>query len=307
MRNLKTVVTVAAILGSLVLTYPAQAEMKVVATVPDLAAVAKEVGGQFVSVKSMVTPMQDPHFADAKPSLVLDLNKANLVLLVGLDLEVGWLPTLLVGARNPQIHQGAPGYLDCSQFVRRLDVPTQAVDRSMGDIHPGGNPHYMMDPRAAVAVARGIGERMARIDPGHAEGYRANVTAFVQRIDAARVRWEQNMRPHRGVPFIEYHKTLTYLADWLGLQEAGSLEPKPGIPPSPSQVASLLSGARLRKVRALIIEDRYPESLSRLLAQKIPAALIRIPGATNFQGGQTYGAYIDEIMKRLVAGLSARR
>jgi zinc/manganese transport system substrate-binding protein len=300
----KTLVAVAALL---VLPRAAHAQLKVLATVPDLAAVASAIGPGLISIKAMSLPTQDAHFVDAKPSLALELNKADLLLAVGLDLEIGWLPTLLVGARNGNIQPGSRGYLDCSQFVRRLDVPAHPVDRTMGDIHPGGNPHYMTDPRAVASVARGIADRLVELDGGHAATYRANLAAFLKKLEAARKGWEAKFAsaPYRGAPFISYHKTLTYLADWLGLEEAGFLEPKPGIPPNPTHVAQLLGQSRIRKVRALVQEEKYPDTTSTLVAKKIPAALVRIPGGVNFQGGQSYVAYMDQVVDRIAAGLKS--
>jgi zinc/manganese transport system substrate-binding protein len=211
-----------------------------------------------------------------------------------------------VGARNAAIQTGARGYLDCSQFVQPLDVALRPVDRSMGDIHPAGNPHYLTDPRAAVAVASGIVGRLVELDPAHAAAYQRQLAAFVQRLELARKRWEAALAPQRGTPIIEYHKTLSYLASWLGLQVVGAVEPKPGLPPNPSHVAQLLARARIQKVRAIVQEEYYPDATSRLLADKIPAALIRIPGGANFQAGQDYLHYLDEVIRRIAAGLSAK-
>jgi zinc/manganese transport system substrate-binding protein len=300
--------TITFALGALVVCgSPAGAEIRVVATVPDLAAVASEVGRDRVSVRAMSLPTQDPHFVDARPSLALELNRADLVLLVGLDLEIGWLPTLLIGARNPAIQPGMRGYLDCSRFVRPREVPSQPVDRSMGDIHPGGNPHYMMDPRAAAAVAAGIAERLAEIEPSHAATYRANLSDFLQRLEKSRAAWAAEIAPFRGVRIVEYHRTLAYLADCFGLEQFGTIEPKPGIPPTPSHVAQLLVRARAGDVQAIVQEDRYPEATSRWLAGKIPAVLIRIPGGTDFQRGQSYIDYVAGLVRRIAAALAPRR
>jgi zinc/manganese transport system substrate-binding protein len=285
----------------------ARAEVKVVASVPDLAALTKEVGGALVSVKALSLPTQDPHFVDAKPSLALDLNRADLLVLVGLDLEIGWLPTLVVGARNAAIQPGSPGYLDCSQFVHRLDVPAANVDRSHGDIHPGGNPHYLNDPRAAAAVARGIAGRLAELDPSHRAAYEANRDALVARLTAARARWEKRLAPYRGAPIVAYHKTWTYLADWLGLDQVGFLEPKPGIPPNPQHVASLLGLARTRKVRLVLQESYYPDAASKLVADKIPAPLVHVAGGTNFAGGESYEQHIDGLVEALGKAFDATR
>jgi zinc/manganese transport system substrate-binding protein len=281
----------------------AHAALKVVTTTPDLAALAREVGGNAITVKALSSPSQDPHFVDAKPSLALELSRAQLLLSVGLDLEIGWLPTLLVGARNGDIQPGSPGNLDCSQFVNKLDVPNQPVDRSHGDIHPGGNPHYLYDPRAAAAVAKGIAERLATLDPGNAASYRSNQAAFAQRLDAARVRWEKRLASVRGTPFISYHKTWSYLADWLGLETVGYLEPKPGLPPNPSHVASLLGLAKSRGVKLVLQEDHYPDATSQLLASRIPAPLVKVPGATNVQQSQTYLQHLDAMLELIAKGL----
>jgi zinc/manganese transport system substrate-binding protein len=285
----------------------AHAEVKVVASVPDLAALTKEVGGPNVSVKTLSLPTQDPHFVDAKPSLALELNRADLLVLVGLDLEIGWLPTLVVGARNAKIQPGTPGYLDCSQFVHRLDVPAASVDRSHGDIHPGGNPHYLYDPRAAAAVAQGIAARLGEIDPAHRAAYDANRDALLARLAAARTRWEKRMAPYRGAPIVAYHKTWSYVADWLGLDQVGFLEPKPGIPPNPQHVASLLGLARSRKVRLVVQESYYPDAASKLVSEKIPAPLVLVHGGSNFAAGESYEQHIDGMVEALGKAFDATR
>jgi zinc/manganese transport system substrate-binding protein len=285
---------------------PARAELKVVATVPALAAIAHEIAGPAAEVKSLTRSSQDPHFVDARPSLALDLNRADLLLAVGLQLEVGWLPTLLTGARNGAIMTGGRGYLDCSQFVPLQDVHG-AVDRSMGDIHPGGNPHYLSDPRAVAPVARGIAARLQALDPPHQAAYQQGLDAFLKRLDAARAGWDRRLAPFKGTPFVGYHKTWTYLASWAGLVEVGDLEPKPGIPPNPSHVAQLLVQARERKVRAVLQEEYYPDATSRLVAQRIPAALVRVPGGPDYQSGQSYLDYIERLVTLLEQGLKGPR
>src|SRR5215470_10903351 len=210
----------------------ASAATKVVATVPDLAALAKAVGGEKVSVVSLALPTQDPHFVDAKPSLVVDVNSADLLLAVGLQLEIGWLPVLQTSARNPKIQAGGLGYLDCSRFVKLMDVPDRPVDRSQGDIHPGGNPHYLHDPRAVAAVAQGIAAKLAEVDPADAATYQKNAAQFVADLAAARTRWEARLAPFRGAPILQYHRSWVYMVDWLGLDTIEYVEPKPGIPPT---------------------------------------------------------------------------
>jgi zinc/manganese transport system substrate-binding protein len=281
----------------------ARAELKVVATVPGLAAIAKEIAGSNASVKSLTRSSQDPHFADARPSLALDLNRADLLLAVGLELEVGWLPTLVNGARNAKILQGSPGYLDTSRFVELQEVHNQPVSRSMGDIHPGGNPHFLADPRAAGAVATGIAGRLAELDPSHAAAYKAGLAAFLGKLSVAQARWEKELAPLKGTPIIAYHKTWAYVASWIGLVQVGFLEPKPGIPPNPSHVAQLLTIGRERKVRAILQEEYYPDTTSKLVAQQIQAKLVRVPGGPDFQAGQSYLDYVDTMVRLLSMGL----
>jgi zinc/manganese transport system substrate-binding protein len=286
---------------------PARAELKVVATVPGLAAIAKEIAGPAAEVKSLTRSSQDPHFVDARPSLALDLNRADLLLTVGLELEVGWLPTLLTGARNREIMTGGRGYLDCSQFVRLQDIQTRSVDRSMGDIHPSGNPHYLADPRAAAMVARGIATRLEALDSAHQAAYQKGLETFLARLDVARIRWEKRLAPFRGTPVVAYHKTWAYVADWIGVEVVGFLEPKPGIPPNPSHVVQLLAVARGAKVKAVLQEEYYPDTTSRLVAERIPAVLVKVPGGPDYQSGQSYVDYVEHLVTLLEQGLKGPR
>jgi zinc/manganese transport system substrate-binding protein len=282
---------------------PAGAAVRIVTTTPDLAAIAREVGGDAVVVKALSLPSQDPHFVDAKPSLALELNRAQLLLHVGLDLEIGWLPTLLVGARNPDIQSGAAGNVDCSQFITRLDIPSQAVDRSHGDIHPGGNPHYLYDPRAGAAVAAGIAQRLAQIDSAHADLYRGNLATFKKRLDATRSKWEKRFAGARGTPVIGYHRTWSYLADWLGFEQAGFLEPKPGLPPNPRHIAGLLTLAQSRKVKLVLQETYYPDSTSKLVAGHIPAKLVEVTSGANVNTGESYIQHLDVMLEAIATAL----
>lgn len=281
---------------------PAHAALRVVASVPDLAALARELGGQDVTVSTLAAPGQDPHFVDAKPSLALDLSRADLLLVVGLDLEVGWLPVLQSGSRNPRVQRGAGGYLDCSQLVKVLEIPSGVVDRSMGDIHPGGNPHFLYDPRLGLLVARGIADRMASLDPANASSYRVRLTTFESSLQGAISRWEQAAAPLREVPVITYHRSLVYLVDWLGLRVVGELEPKPGIPPTPAHVAEVVRDGVAGGARMVIQESYYPSSLSRPVAERAGASLVVLPGGADLGSGQTYSQRVGVTVDRLIAG-----
>jgi zinc/manganese transport system substrate-binding protein len=278
---------------------PAHADLNVVTTVSDLGALTKAIGGDKASVTVLALPSQDPHFVDAKPNLALALNKADLLVAIGLDLELGWLPTLQLSARNVKIQAGNTGYLDASQFVKILEAPVVKVDRSQGDVHPGGNPHYLHDPRMAVAVARGLQERMAQLDPKNAAAYQANLEKFITEVEAARADWEKRLAAVRGVPVISYHKTTAYLGDWLGFKTIAYLEPKPGIPPTPSHVAQVLIQGRQQKAQFVVQEEYYPDSTSKLVASKIPAGLVIFPSGANFRESETYVQRMERLVQRL--------
>lgn len=291
------------VLLGLLVPASARADLDVVATVPDLAALARDIGGAHARVSALSLSTQDPHWVDARPSLTLQVNRADLLLAVGMELETGWLPKVQTGARNPKVQRGARGYLECGQLVDALDVPAGPVDRSMGDIHPSGNPHYLYDPRRAEVCARGIAARMAELDPANADAYRANLADLARRLQARRAAWEKRLAPYRGTAVITYHKSWVYLTDWLGLVEVAHLEPKPGIRPSPTHVARVIRTARERGVKVLFQESYYPSNAGALVAQKIGARLVDLPGATRFHEGQSYIDHMDGLVSALARAL----
>jgi zinc/manganese transport system substrate-binding protein len=295
--------SVVTVLALAVASSSAHAAVAVVATVPDLAAITKEIGADKVNVTTLSLPTQDPHFVDAKPSLVLKLNKADLLIAVGFELEIGWLPSLQTSARNSKILAGGAGYLECAHAVKPLEVPAGPVDRSMGDIHPGGNPHYLYDPRAAASCAKAIGAKLDAIDPGNAKTYDKNLAGFLTRLDKARAGWEQRLAAARGKPVITYHKSWTYLIDWLGLVEVANLEPKPGIPPSPRHVADVLKIGRDKGVKVVIEEAYYPDKTGQLVARKLSGQVLVMPGGTDVAHGERYIQHMDHVVDALVAAL----
>lgn len=281
----------------------ARAELSVVATTPSLAAVAHAIGGAHVRVTSLALPTQDPHFVDARPNLALELSKADLLLVVGLELEVGWLPTLQTASRNPAIQRGGSGYLDASSLVPLLDVATGKVDRSQGDVHPGGNPHYLIDPRRAAKVAVGIAARLGELDPSHRQAYSANAKSFVDKLTKWQRHWEGQLAPLKGRKVVAYHQSLTYLADWLGFQVVIHLEPKPGIPPNPGHVARVIDVAKKNQVTLMVQESYFPTKTSELVVQKLGARLAVLPGGANFHGGESYLGFMDQCVQRLRAAV----
>jgi zinc/manganese transport system substrate-binding protein len=281
---------------------PAYAKLKIAATVGDLGAIARAVGGSDVDVEVMAKPTQDPHFVDAKPSLVLTLSRADVVMLMGLDLEVGWLPVLLTGSRNGKVQIGNPGYFDCSTVINPKEVPVQKLDRSMGDIHPGGNPHFTTDPTNAVRIATALAERLGEIDPDHAAGFHANAEKFGQAVNAQNAVWLKALEPFKGAPVVTYHKSWIYFADWAGLSMVAFVEPKPGIPPNPSHVANVLRIMKERKVPVILQEDWYSAQTSELLSRASGATLVRVPGMTG--DAETYVDHMSKVVAAVVNGLS---
>ncbi|MFN2644600.1 MAG: metal ABC transporter solute-binding protein, Zn/Mn family, partial [Burkholderiales bacterium] len=216
----------------------ASAALNVFACEPEWAALAKEIGGDKVRAVSATTALQDPHHIEARPSLIARVRSADLLVCSGSELEVGWLPLLLTQAGNGRIQPGTPGYLEASQYVVKLEVP-RVIDRSLGDVHPGGNPHIQTDPRNIAKVATVLTERLARIDAANAGFYQQRAADFDKRWQAAIVRWQAQAARLKDVPLVEHHRGFTYLVRWLGMREAGDLEPLPGIPPTTSHLAEL--------------------------------------------------------------------
>jgi zinc/manganese transport system substrate-binding protein len=284
----------------------ASAALRVVTTTEGLGALAREVGGPDVEVTHLSRGVQDPHFVDANPNLAVKLRNADLLVDVGLDLEVGWLPPLVNQSRNPDIQPGGKRRLTAAGAVPVLEVPTGAVDRSQGDIHPAGNPHFLSDPRRARQVAAAIAERLARLDPAHAPGYRERLAGFERRLDAAEGRWRALLGPLRGQKVIAKHRTLSYFLDWCGLQAVGYLEPKPGIDPPPSHLAEMVQLARAEKVRALVVETYYDARTAEAVSKLSGARVVRIPGDVGAsKAASTYEAYVDELVRAVAGALGA--
>lgn len=285
---------------------PAWAKVQVVATLPDLAALAQAVGGDLVEVTALAKPNQDPHYVDGRPSFLIPLSRADLLLVNGLELEVGWLPPLLTNARNAKIMPGASGYLDGSLVVQRLEVPNGRIDRAMGDIHPGGNPHYLYDPRAGLMVAQAIADRLSEIDRDHEATYRAQFTAFSKALTAVSQAAARRFAelPEAKRQLVVYHQSLVYLFDWLGLKEIAALEPKPGIAPNPSHVADVLATMRKAGARVIIQEEFYPRRLSDTLAKLTHGEIVNLRGGARFDEGETYVQRIERSSEDLYHALS---
>jgi zinc/manganese transport system substrate-binding protein len=269
----------------------AQKKLEVVATLPDYGAITAAIGGDRVNVTTLARGTEDAHFVDAKPSFVRILNKANLLIEGGAELEVGWLPPLVAGARNRAIVPGGPGNLALAQFVQLLDVPSGPVDRSMGDVHPLGNPHFNLDPLNGKAMAAAIADKLAALAPSNAQFFRANQKKFEQELDRKIAEWKKLMEPLKGTKVITYHKSFDYFLQRFGLELAGTIEPKPGIEPSPTHINALIPRAKSDGVKFIIVEPNRPRRTPEYVAQATSAKLLVLPSLVG--GNERVKTYID--------------
>jgi zinc/manganese transport system substrate-binding protein len=260
----------AAIAAALVLAATpalAQGRLNVVATTEDLASIAREVGGDRIDVEAIARGYQDPHFVEAKPSFILRLQRADLLVVVGRDLEVGWLPPLIQQSRNSKVQVGANGYLDASMRARILDIPQGQITRAMGDVHPLGNPHYWLDPENGKVIARAIFEKLSQLRPADRAFFEQRLNDFNGRVDAAAKRWLAAMAPYKGLKVATYHRSFTNFADRFGLDVMGYVEPRPGIPPSPQHTLDLINEMKQQNVKLVLVEPyfdlRTPNSVGR--------------------------------------------
>jgi zinc/manganese transport system substrate-binding protein len=276
--------------------------IRVVTSIETFAELARAVGGGNVSVQSLARGYQDPHFVEAKPSLLVPLSKADLLVYAGLDLEIGWLPPLVVGSRNPRIQTGAKGNLDASTAIDVLDIPAGKVDRGQGDIHPRGNPHYWLPPLNALKVAKEIAARLKELDPAHGGDYDANLQQFGALLKNKAGEWGRKAALLKGLKVVAYHKSWTYVCDWLGLREIGYVELKPGIPPDPKHLAELILRMKAESVHALLIESFYNRGIAGQVADSAGAKLLVLPsdvGAT--PQIRSYTDLVDAVLDALAA------
>jgi zinc/manganese transport system substrate-binding protein len=287
---------------------PAVAAIRVVTTLQDFASLADSVGGRRVETFSLSRGYQDPHFVDPKPSLIVKLSRADLLVVAGLDLEVGYLPPLLDQSRNSKIRPGAAGYLDASAGCEILERPTGVVTRAMGDVHPFGNPHYWLDPRNGRVIARAIAAKLSAIDPAGAAEYRANLAAFEAKLTEGEKRWDAMLAPFAGVPVVTYHNSWPNLLKRFRLKAAGYVEPKPGIPPSPSHTVQLINLMRERKVPVILMEPYFDERTPKSIADKTGATLLRfVPSVGGVPQAKDYISLFDYDVKLLVDALTAKK
>jgi zinc/manganese transport system substrate-binding protein len=281
----------------------ADAKIKVVTTLPDFAALAREIGGDKVEVSAMAKPTEDPHFVDARPSFVVQLRSADVLIDGGAELEIGWLPPLLQNARNAKIEAGKPGRVQASQGVRLMNVPAE-VTRAAGDVHALGNPHFMTDPIIAKTVALHIAQSFAAVDAPNAAFYDANYKKFEATINAKLQEWGTVMLPFKGQSVVAYHDSWVYFAHRFGLNIDVFLEPKPGIPPSPSHLAEVIEKMKAQKIKAIIVEPFHDRKIAEKVASSTGAKVVdfaQYPGA--LPNTDSYVKLIDILVSRLAAAL----
>lgn len=260
---------------SLVTAWPVhgQKPLNVITTTEDLASIAREVGGDRISVESIARGYQDPHFVEAKPSFILKLLRADLLVVVGRELEVGWLPPLIQQSRNAKIQIGANGYLDASLRARILDIPQGQITRAMGDVHPQGNPHYWLDPENGKVIAQAIVDKLAQLRPNDRAFFEQRLNAFVNRVTEAEKRWLATMAPYKGTKVVTYHRSFSNFADRFGLDVIGYIEPRPGIPPSPRHTLDVITEMRRQNVKLVLVEPYFdlktPNSVGRATGAEV--------------------------------------
>ena len=282
----------------------AQAQLKVVTSTTDLYDIAKSVGGDKITATHIGEGYQDPHFIEAKPSFVLQLRNADVWAFVGLDLEIGWMPLLLDGARNPKIRQGGSGYVDASQVIRVLDRPNGNVDRSMGDVHPLGNPHYWLDPENGRRLARMFKTKFSQLDPKNEDVYERNEKAFEARLNAAERGWQTDLAAIKGKPVVAWHTSWRYFAEYTGMNIVAFMEPKPGVPPSPSHLYEVIQTVKRTGAKAIVMEPFYDRKVADLVAKQTGIKVLILPPSVGGLRNAPVNDYIS-LMKYDVARLAA--
>jgi zinc/manganese transport system substrate-binding protein len=303
MTRLATALTLVA---ALVAAQPAAAadKLRIVATIPDLADMTRQVGGDLVDVTSLATGVEDIHAVPMKPSFAVLLNRADAVVVVGLEAEHAFMPALLEASRNPKIQVDQPAYINASTYVTPLDVPTR-IDRSLGDQHPMGNPHINLDPVLGKDMVRAIADGLVRIDPEHQATYAANRDAYLAKLDAAIARWEKEAAPLKGKKLVSYHPDLLYFADRFGMEAVGTIEIRAGVDPTPGHVEELEQLMRRDKVDLVVRELHYPATLAETVASATGAKLVELPVmAGGLPDTKDYISFIDHNVRTMVQAVT---
>lgn len=297
---MKSLLIVSAGLFAAALAWPAAA-LNVFTCEPEWASLAQELGGDKVSVFSATTAQQDPHRVEARPSLIARFRNAQVLICSGSELEVGWLPLLFTQSGNDRIQPGSPGYIEASQYVIKLEIP-RVIDRSLGDIHPAGNPHVHLDPRNIAKVAEVVTARFAEVDARNADAYRARGEDFNKRWQQAMDKWRAAAQPLKGMPIVVYHRDMSYFINWAGMREAGALEPKPGIPPTPTHLAELVDQMKRSPAKAIVYSPYNNPGAAQFLSERTGIPVVPLPftvGGTP-KAKDLFGLF-DDTIERLAA------
>ena len=282
--------------------YPgsALATINVVTTTQDIASIVKEVGGDLVNIKTIARGYQDPHVIEAKPSFMLKVNRADLLVYQGLDLEVGWLPMLIQGGRNKKVMTGQWGHLDVSEAIEPLEVPVGQLDRSMGDVHPQGNPHYHLNPENGFLIAGSIADRLTQLDPANADAYKTNLEKFSKRLEEKIREWKTRMQKFQSLKVITYHATWNYLLDYFAIESIGTIENRPGIPPSGKHISELANLMKQKNARVILQANFFEKEYSELLAGKTQGVVTVLPAYVGgVEEANDYFKLFDVLINRL--------
>jgi zinc/manganese transport system substrate-binding protein len=285
---------------------PAQAKLNVVATTPDLGALAQAIGGDKIDLTTLARPTEDPHFVDAKPSFMVKLNRADALIEGGAELESGWLTPLLEGARNPRLEPGKPGRIAAAAGVALLEVPA-ALDRSQGDIHASGNPHYLTDPENAKIVAAHIAESFSVLDRPDAAVFAANLRAFQSRLDTRMAEWRRSLAPFRGRPIVTYHNYWSYFGQRFAFPMDVFLEPKPGIPPTPAHLAQVITKMKSEHLRLVVVQPYQNRKTAETVAGRTDAVVLDWPSFPGGKGTESYEAWMDYLVQSIVRGFGGAK
>jgi zinc/manganese transport system substrate-binding protein len=274
---MKKTIAFLVLLTALTQAVAAQGKLNIVATTEDLGAIAREVAGDRADVESIARGYQDPHFVEAKPSFILRLQRADLLVVVGRELEFGWLPPLVQQSRNAKVQPGAAGYLDASLQARILDIPQGQVTRAMGDVHPQGNPHYWLDPENGKVIARAIAGKLSELRPADKAYFEQRLADFSRRVDEAEKGWLATFAPFKGLKVVTYHRSYTNFADRFGLEVIGYVEPRPGIPPTPQHTLDLVNQMNRQNVKLIIVEPYFDLKTPNAIARQTGGQVVVVP------------------------------
>ena len=284
--------------------HPCAAAVRVVATTEDLASLAREVGGDKVTVVGLAKGYQDPHFVDPKPSFILEVSRADLLIVVGRELEIGWLTPLITSSRNAKIQPGANGYLDASTNVKILEIPTGQITRAMGDVHPQGNPHYWLDPANGRRIAQTIKDKLSQLSPGDRAYFDQRYADFDKRLAAAESRWDSTMAPFKGTKIVTYHRSWPNFMERFGLSVIGYVEPKPGIPPTTSHTVDLIDEMKRQGAKLIVVEPYFDLKTPQAIARQVSGEVLELaPSVGGAKEATDYIKLFDYDVSTMVAAL----